>query len=402
MAIRPPAPRDDLLARRARFLDEIAKERERFEQRLIDRCRHVHLLSETQCRLDRLDPTIDVLMLSGGGDRGAFGAGFLNGWGEVRGQLARPDFDCVTGVSTGALIAPYAFIGTDESYADVLRHYANPDPGWARRNLSRALILRSDALFDNSALRSFIRAQLSEPFIAQIADAAKEGRALLIGTTAAEMGLMRVFDITHNAATVQTDACVQRMADVITASIAIPGVFPPVEIHGELYVDGGVTMQVFLPGARRLAFGDVGLAEHIKEQGLRVPTIRVWAIVNNALNPEPTTTQPRWFDLLQRSLTIASKTANVIALRDLQHFADVTTHKVGVPMVFRYVAIPDSYSDEPGSDMFDQRNMSRLAELGVEMGRNPESWRATVPAPESADTYELEFPNGSRDDPEPR
>src|SRR5687768_17108626 len=77
-------------------------------------------------------PVIDVLVISGGGDWGAFGAGFLKGWGEVPADhpLARPEFDVVTGVSTGSLIAPFAFLGDDASIEQVVHLYRNPQKDW--------------------------------------------------------------------------------------------------------------------------------------------------------------------------------------------------------------------------------------------------------------------------------
>ena len=81
-------------------------------------------------------PTIDLLIISGGGDWGAFGAGVLKGWGRVKGEMARPEFDVVTGVSTGALIAPFAFLGDDESIERIVQLYRNPAPD--DRDVARA------------------------------------------------------------------------------------------------------------------------------------------------------------------------------------------------------------------------------------------------------------------------
>ena len=82
-------------------------------------------------------PAIDMLVISGGGDWGAFGAGVLKGWSQVKGELARPQFDIVTGVSTGAMIAPFAFIGDDDAVERIVRLYRNPKPDWTA---SRGLV----------------------------------------------------------------------------------------------------------------------------------------------------------------------------------------------------------------------------------------------------------------------
>jgi hypothetical protein len=94
----------------------------------------------------------DVLVLSGGGAKGAFGAGFMEGWGTLPpGPNARPDFDIVTGVSTGALISPYAFIGTDEAYTSIAQFFANPEENWVKKRGALYFKKGHVSLFNNSA-----------------------------------------------------------------------------------------------------------------------------------------------------------------------------------------------------------------------------------------------------------
>ena len=90
------------------------------------------LLARVEAKARSPQATIDFLILSGGGDWGAFGAGVLKGWGRVTGEMARPQFDVVTGVSTGALIAPFAFLGDDESIERIVRLYRNPQADWTK------------------------------------------------------------------------------------------------------------------------------------------------------------------------------------------------------------------------------------------------------------------------------
>ncbi|TMA88192.1 MAG: hypothetical protein E6J74_27965, partial [Deltaproteobacteria bacterium] len=101
----------------------------------------VRLLQRTKAEYDRRaaagqpPPVIDILIVSGGGDWGAFGAGFLKGWLKVPAQhpLAKPEFDAVTGVSTGALIAPFAFLGDEGSIDQIENLYRNPHPDWVKQ-----------------------------------------------------------------------------------------------------------------------------------------------------------------------------------------------------------------------------------------------------------------------------
>jgi len=101
----------------------------------------VQLLERTKAEYDRRaaagqpPPVIDILIVSGGGDWGAFGAGFLKGWKKVPTQhpLAKPEFDAVTGVSTGALIAPFAFLGDERSTDEIVNLYRNPGEDWVKQ-----------------------------------------------------------------------------------------------------------------------------------------------------------------------------------------------------------------------------------------------------------------------------
>lgn len=392
---RAPEPtRDDLLRRRAAFLNGLAQERATFEHSFITRCLEAHIGAGAYCDINGRPPTVDVLLLSGGGDRGAFGTGFLVGWGEVEGELARPRFDCVTGVSTGALIAPYAFVGTNDAYNEIDTSYRNPGPDWARRRLARGVLGLEESLFDNSGLRRYVKNQLRPDFIAAIAEGNARGRKLLIGTTNADTGFMRPWDVSQFATTVHCDGCRDHITDILMASASIPGAFPPVRIDGDVYIDGGVTMQMFLPCAWRMVHEMEGPVRDLQRAGVPLPEIRLWVVMNAVLNPAPASlTTPKWYSVLQRGLDIAIKSTSVVALRDLQLFAALATHQSGVKVSMRYVSIPDSFVDpDEGSDMFDRGTMTRLSDLGRSLGRDPTSWRTSVPAPESGDTYELERP----------
>ena len=79
------------------------------------------MLARVEAKARTPRATIDLLIISGGGDWGAFGAGVLKGWGRVKGEMARPQFDAVTGVSTGAMIAPFAFLGDDDAIERIVR-----------------------------------------------------------------------------------------------------------------------------------------------------------------------------------------------------------------------------------------------------------------------------------------
>lgn len=193
--------------------------------------------------------TEHMLALSGGGDNGAFGAGILYGWTQ-RGD--RPDFSLVTGVSTGALIAPFAFLGPgyDEQLKAVYTSVDQNDIAIQRPALA---VLTSDSLADTAPLARLIARYVTDEMIAGIAREYARGRLLLIATTDLDLGQPVIWNIGAIAASGHPQAG-DTIRKVLLASASIPGFFPPVpmdlEVGGqrrqELHVDGGATTQVFL------------------------------------------------------------------------------------------------------------------------------------------------------------
>jgi hypothetical protein len=189
------------------------------------------------------------LSISGGGANGAFGAGLLKGWSK---SGSRPEMTIVTGISTGALIAPFAFLGSD--FDDELEQlYTTLSTKDLIRERSLIGGLLSDAMADTEPLRSLLRKKVNEQMIAAIAKEYEQGRRLLIGTTNLDAKRPVIWNIGAIAA-VGTEESAQLVRDVMLASASIPGIFPPVRIsvrvgeqeYDELHVDGGVTSQVFL------------------------------------------------------------------------------------------------------------------------------------------------------------
>ena len=189
------------------------------------------------------------LSISGGGANGAFGVGLLNGWSE---SGARPEFFIVTGISTGALIAPYAFLGSD--YDDELVGlYTTLTTKDLIKKRSLISGITSDALYDTQPMRELLKKFVDDKMIARIAEEHSKGRRLVIGTTNLDAERPVIWNIGAIAA-VGTEDSAQLIRDVMLASASIPGMFPPVRItvrvgdqeYDELHVDGGVSSQVFL------------------------------------------------------------------------------------------------------------------------------------------------------------
>jgi hypothetical protein len=194
-------------------------------------------------------PPVYFLAVSGGGDNGAFGAGLLNGWTETG---TRPEFKLVTGVSTGALIAPFAFLGPD--YDQQLREVyttMNPDMVYRARGITAALF--NDAMADTSPLADVIAKYADARMFAAIAREYNEGRLLLIGTTDLDAQRPVIWNIGALAASGKPEA-LDLFRKILRASAAVPGIFQPVmidvEVDGkryqEMHVDGGAIAQLFL------------------------------------------------------------------------------------------------------------------------------------------------------------
>ena len=192
----------------------------------------------------------NLLALSGGGDNGAFGAGLLVGWTQ-RGD--RPFFDQVTGISTGALIAPFAFLGPDyDPSLKTLFTEVSPDDIYRERG--KLGVLFNDALADAAPLKRLIDKTVDTEMLQRIAEEYQlRGRLLLIGTTNIDSGSLVLWNMGRIAA-VGTPESAALFRNVMLASAAVPGAFPPVlfdaEVNGreyhELHVDGGLAAQVYL------------------------------------------------------------------------------------------------------------------------------------------------------------
>ena len=191
----------------------------------------------------------NYLILSGGGANGAYGAGVLVGWSE---QGTRPEFTVVTGVSTGALTAPFAFLG--ESYDYRLRQlYTETDTEGIYRKRSLLAFLYSDAAMDTTPLNKLIARAVDDEFVQALATEARRGRTLVIGTTNLDAGRPVVWDITKIAVSGHPGSAAL-IRQVMLASASIPGIFPPVYIqvqtpdgrsYDEMHVDGGASSQFF-------------------------------------------------------------------------------------------------------------------------------------------------------------
>jgi hypothetical protein len=194
-------------------------------------------------------PPAYLLAISGGGSDGAFGAGLLVGWTEAG---TRPEFKIVTGVSIGALTAPFAFLGPE--YDDQLRKVfttISADDIRERRSFLDAIF--GDGLSDTTPLWNLIRRYIDEQMLEAIAEEYSKGRLLFIATTNLDAQRSVIWNIGEIAKSGHPEA-LNLFRRILFASASIPGAFSPVmidvEANGkrfqEMHVDGGTVAQVFI------------------------------------------------------------------------------------------------------------------------------------------------------------
>jgi Patatin-like phospholipase len=320
--------------------------------------------------------TRHFLAISGGGDDGAFGAGLLVGWSD-RGN--RPEFDVVTGVSTGALSAPFAFLGRpyDPQLKAVYTETSAGDIFEKRAPLLGAIA--GEALTDNAPLRAMISRRLDETLVRRIAEEYKKGRLLFILTTNLDQGRPVIWNIGAIASSNHPKAR-ELIVEVLLASTSIPVVFPPVmldvtiagERYQEMHVDGGTIAQAFLypPSiSLRTAAARVG----VSEKTLRTERRRVAYVIRNGR-----LTRPEESVRLQTVAIAKEALSTMIASSGVNdtYRMFLLTRRDGVD--FHLASINDDF-DVPYKGPFDKGYMQTLFEYGYQKGRAGYPWQKAPP-----------------------
>jgi predicted acylesterase/phospholipase RssA len=323
-------------------------------------------LESAELRRQRGDGTLPpaaYLAISGGGDNGAFGAGLLNGWTRAG---TRPVFKLVTGVSTGALIAPFAFLGPEYDgrlkalYTGISMH----DVAKERSLLS---VLYGDAMADNTPLRKLVEKSVTQDMVDAIAREYDKGRILLVATTNLDVRRPVIWNVTEIAATRRPDA-LDLIHKILVASAAIPGTFPPVMIdveaggkrYQEMHVDGGTASQVFVyPAAIKL-----------HELAMRERTLYV--IRNARLDPEWAQVDRRTLPIALRSITCLIQNQGVGDLYRIYAIA----HRDHID--YNLAFIPPAF-DQPHTADFDTPYMKALFAFGEKMAAEGHEWAKHPP-----------------------
>ena len=316
------------------------------------------------------------LALSGGGANGAFGAGFLSGWTATG---TRPTFKIVTGVSTGALMAPFAFIGPpyDQALRDFYTTTRSSDIFLLGSTFGLLWqLVAGEALADTRPLQAMIAQHVDEQLLQRVAEAHRRGRRLYIGTAYLDAPRFVVWNMGLIASSGHTDA-LALFRKVMLASASIPVAFPPVFFnveltpggprYDEMHVDGGVGARVFLHGG-------VFRGSVIRERGGLGGAGRedIFVIHNGQLVPQPEPVPRSLASIAARSIDASGRTA---VLGDLLRI-DAYAQREGGSL--RWITIPRDVN-MAGEEVFDPVQMQALYDLGLRMATSGEPWFTQPP-----------------------
>ena len=301
---------------------------------------------------------LNILSLSGGGQNGAFGAGLLNGWRET-GQ--RPQFDIVGGVSTGALLATHALLGTpaddaqlEEMYTKITRKDIHNERGIF------SLAFGADSLSDTAPLRALIAKFITADTLKRVAAAYADNRYLAVGTTNIDYGQTWVW----NMSLIAKDGDLELYRKVLLASASFPIVFPPVEIDGHLFVDGAARSNVVIAG--------MGGSE--RPSPPRYGPGNIYLINNGRMQSPP--------EALRRALgDVAATTVSV--MMDQSMSTAVTRSYFGAKVLgynFKIVSVPDDVNIGKDPLAFDPKQMRAAFDAGRAIAKKPDQWLSLPPA----------------------
>ena len=311
----------------------------------------------------------NYLALSGGGDDGAFGAGLLIGWSK---QGSRPSFNLVTGISTGALIAPFAYLGKD--YDPILQQVytsIQPKDVYLERNILSGIF--SDGLADSTPLYQLISKYVDASFLKKIAyEYNTNGRWLLIGTTNIDAGQPVIWNM-GRIATIGSPEALELFRRIMLASASIPGAFPPVmfdflldgQVFQEMHVDGGASTQVFLYPA--------SAASKAKELGIKRRSNRQAYIIRNSR------LDPRWNETERRTLSVASRAiTQLIQTQGIGDLYRIYNTAMSDHVGFNLAYIGSDFN-EPHTEEFDTKYMNALFQYGYDQAIKGYPWSRHPP-----------------------
>lgn len=315
--------------------------------------------------------SIDILALSGGADDGAYGAGLLCGWSE---NGDRPVFRLVTGISTGALIAPLAFLGSE--YDDILRKaYTTIDQEDVASTRSLLDAVFSDGFADTDPLGDLIQQWITPDVLEAVARGHEEGRRLFVQTVNLEAQRGVIWDLGAIAASRHPRAA-DLFRQIMLASASVPAAFEPqyvsVTVDGEdyeeMHVDGGAVSQVFLWG-----FG-ISMGDLISRAGVGLPPVplNLWVIRNGRMYPEYQEMQGELLSITGRAVSTMIKAQGLSDVSRIKLVAESNN------MNYHLTSISEDFT-ETTEGLFEKSYMNSLFDFGYARARGGDAWVDTPP-----------------------
>jgi len=316
-------------------------------------------------------PTLHYLAISGGGPDGAFGSGVLSAWTKTG---TRPDFFGVSGVSTGSMIAPFAFLGPE--YDGMLEEmYTSLKTDDVLSPTLFSGVFSGTALTDTSGLAKKIAQYVTPEMLEKIAVEFRRGRLLLVGTTYLDTGRPMIWNMGAIAASGHPGA-LELFRDVIRASAAVPIAFPPVFIkvqtadgktYDEMHVDGGATSQVVLVSPQ------IPIGALTRQRLGRNIDRRLWVLVNNKVLTEYDPVRPRLAPVGGAAVSALIRGSGV---GDMYKLFLVSERD---EIAFNAAWIPQHTPCEDPGEMFDPKYMRCLFDFGAEQQRGGKLWSNLPP-----------------------
>jgi len=323
-----------------------------------------------QRRNSGLDPNVTILALSGGSDNGAFGAGLLSAWTEMG---TRPEFTTVTGVSTGALSAAFAFLGPD--YDDDLRQMYG---GFPKKSIFRLRgwlsILPKASVADSAPLAEVIAQFVDEEMLADVAREHRRGRRLLVQTSHLDAQRPVIWDLGAIAASGAPNA-IEIFRKALLASASVPVAFPPIlfkvevdgQVYDEMHVDGGVISQ-----STALTSWQMDIRENISQRREKLSTTRIYVVRNGKITAEAETVAHSLIAIAGRSVATLIKSQGIGDLLSAYAAAQIR----GADFYAAWIGDDFDY-DYPGP--FDPDYLRALTDYGYNLMKSGNAWARKPP-----------------------
>ncbi len=317
------------------------------------------------------DETLNILALSGGGSYGAFATGVLNGW-DASGT--RPTFKLVTGISTGSLIAPFAFLGGKYDQKIGQLYTSINTQNIMNRQSLWSIAAGTPYAADNAPLYELMETYVDEEMLRDIAQAHSEGRRLFIGTTNLDAQRLVIWNMGAIASSGHPGA-LELFRKIMLASAAMPVAFPPsmieVEaggsIYDEMHVDGGVSTEVFFYGDL-LDIEGANKTLNIKDK----PKVRIYILRSGQIRHHYKPVDLKIFSIAGKTLTGLTSSQ---AVGDLYRIYAIT-QRDGID--YNLGSVPDEYVSNP-KEPFDPDELKRLYDLGYNMAKSGFPWEKYPP-----------------------